>query len=159
MLRSIDQSVVNARLDFSQGWWQHFWTRSDSSDRSFSYWCCLASFHLKNFLCPTSVRILRYWRCNTSAVAAAFKKEKWRRKWAVPSLVHRLTSICAITPLDMWFHVSGCLQAGQLHWETGQHIQMTTRGVLFHLVEGRRKWGCGELLRAEAKQAAAIMSH
>lgn len=86
---------------------------------TFSYERCLANFHLKNFPSPTSVRILWYWCCNTSATAAAFKREKCRRKWAVQSLVHRLTSICAITSLDMWFHVFGCLQAGQLHWGTG----------------------------------------
>lgn len=83
---------------------------------TFSYKHCLANFHLKNFPSPTS---LWYWCCNTSVTAAAFKREKCRRKWAVQSLVHRLTSICAITSPDMWFHVSGCLQAGQLHWGKG----------------------------------------
>lgn len=83
-----------------------------------------------------NVCVLPFWPHSTqtykksphSSPAVCFKsvwRTKCRGKDASPSLEHPLTSICAITPFDTWFHVT--------RWPTGWTTKTRNRG-------SRYKW-------------------
>lgn len=69
-------------------------------------------------------------------VSSQWEREKCGRKEASPLLVHPLTSICAITPFDTWFHVTRRPKG----WTTktrnrGNRYKWPPSGLSFHPVE------------------------